>query len=88
MQSQIDNYLIFYIVIIRIIELFLSLKNSKKLLSSGGIEYHSAHYKYIVMFHFVFVLYFLKYSLTFEDINTNLLYFFFVCSVVQIQSHL
>ncbi len=76
LHGQIDNYLIVYIIIARLVELYLSHKNTNTLLSSGGVEYYSFHYKFIVIFHLVFVLYFLIYSFTFEEMNFNLLYLF------------
>ena len=76
LQSQIDSYLIIYIIFSRVLELFLSYRNTKNLLSKGGKEYYSSHYKLIVIYHLMFVLYFLNLSITFEGINYKALYFF------------
>ena len=76
MQGQIDNYLIIYIIITRILELILSNKNTKTLLSRGGVEHFSSHYKFIVFFHVVFILYFLVASVSFKGLNLEAFYIF------------
>lgn len=65
---QIDLFLISYIIVSRIIELVISKKNTSNLLKQGAIEYHPFHYKFIVFFHLIFILYFLLKSLNYDEI--------------------
>ena len=58
-----------YVIASRIFELILSNKNTKRLINEGGKEYYKSHYKFIVVFHFFFVLFFLVKSFTVTNIN-------------------
>ena len=71
--------LVFYIIIARIIELIISKKNTTLLLRNGGIEFFPSHYKFLVIFHFLFIFYFLIKSFnTFIYDKSLLIVFIFV----------
>ena len=72
-----------YVIASRIFELILSNKNTKRLINEGGTEYYKSHYKFIVAFHFIFVLFFLVKSFTVTNINLLYLYMFFVVQIVR-----
>jgi len=71
---MIDTYLMIYVIISRLFELILSNKNTKRLLNEGAKEHYSSHYKFIVIFHLIFVSFFLFKSL--NDTNVNILFFY------------
>ena len=73
---MIDNYLIFYIILCRLFELLLSRRNTSKLLKEGGVEYYKNHYKYIVFFHVIFIIFFLIKSINDTEVNMEYLYTF------------
>ena len=72
-----------YVIASRIFELILSNKNTKRLINEGGTEYYKSHYKFIVAFHFIFVLFFLVKSFSVTNINLLYLYIFFVVQIVR-----
>ena len=80
---MIDTFLMAYVIASRIFELILSNKNTKRLINEGGTEYYKSHYKFIVAFHFIFVLFFLVKSFTVTNINLLYLYMFFVVQIVR-----
>ena len=80
---MIDTFLMAYVIASRIFELILSNKNTKRLINEGGTEYYKSHYKFIVAFHFIFVLFFLVKSFTVTNINLLYLYIFFVVQIVR-----
>ena len=56
---MVDTYLMIYLVLSRLFELFLSKKNTNRLLKEGAVEHYSFHYKFIVLFHIIFITFFL-----------------------------
>ncbi len=80
---QIDILIILYIIFARIFELFLSFKNVKILKKEGAEEFYPQHYKFLVLFHIIFILYFLEKSLSYDDLNFLFVYFFFLVQVVR-----
>ena len=72
-----------YVIVSRIFELILSNKNTKRLINEGGTEYYNSHYKFIVAFHFIFVLFFLVKSFTVTNINSLYVYMFFALQIVR-----
>ena len=70
-----------YVIISRLFELILSNRNTKRLINEGAKERYSSHYKFIVIFHLIFVLFFFFKSL--NDTNVNILYFY-IFLIVQI----
>jgi len=80
---QIANFLIFYLIFSRIIELMISNFNTKKLLKKGAMEYFPHHYKFIVFFHVFFIIYFLIKSFQIIQIDNKLLIIFFFIQVLR-----
>ncbi|MFL2661163.1 MAG: isoprenylcysteine carboxylmethyltransferase family protein [Alphaproteobacteria bacterium] len=74
---MVDTYLMIYVVFSRLFELVLSKKNTKRLLEAGAEEYYPFHYKFIVLFHVIFVSFFLVKSFFNANVNIQYLYFFF-----------
>ena len=70
-----------YILFSRLFELFLSRRNTKKLVEQGGVEYFGSHYYLIVIFHVFFICFFIFKS--FSNLNINIEYFYAFC-VIQI----
>ncbi len=79
----IDSLLIFYIILTRIFELFLSARNTKKLLNSGAKEFYPHHYKFIIFFHIFFITYFFYKSFETNYINLYLLFVFFIFQLLR-----
>ena len=79
----IGNSLILYIILSRVFELILSYINTKNLLQRGAKEYYSGHYKFIVMFHLVFVFYFLFKSLYLTSLNLYFIYLFILIQFIR-----
>lgn len=59
-----------FVILQRIVELFIAKKNEKKMLSLGAVEYDRPAYKYIVVMHTLFFLsLFAEYYLLFGILN-------------------
>ena len=78
---MIDTYLMVYIIFARFFELVLSKKNTTKLLQEGAKECYGFHYKFIILFHIVFIVFFLAKSFSNSIFNINYLYVFFVAQI-------
>lgn len=78
---QIDSFLVIYLIVARLIELVISKKNTRKLFEQGAIECYAFHYKFIVLFHVTFIIYFLIKSFFIYKININLLVVFFIIQI-------
>ena len=78
---MIDTYLMTYIIFARFFELILSKKNTTKLLQEGAKECYGFHYKFIVLFHIVFIVFFLAKSFSNSIFNINYLYVFFIVQI-------
>ena len=76
-------YLIVYLFLARILELIISNKNTKALLELGGKEHYSFHYKFLIIFHITFLLYFLKQSFEIQEFSTIFLVFFIVLQILR-----
>ena len=80
---MVDTYLMIYVIFSRLFELVLSKKNTKRLLKEGAKEYFEFHYKFIVLFHIIFVSYFLIKSFFNTSINIQYLYLFFFLQILR-----
>ncbi len=80
---MIDTFLMVYVIGSRLFELILSNKNTKRLFNEGAREHYKSHYKFIVAFHLIFVLFFLVKSFTVTNINLLYLYIFFVVQILR-----
>ena len=78
---MIDTYLMVYIIFARFFELILSKKNTTKLLQKWAKEFYGFHYKFIVLFHIVFIVFFLAKSFSNSTFNINYLYVFFIVQI-------
>ena len=65
-----------YMIILRILELFLSKLNTERLIKDGAKEFYPFHYKFIVIFHSIFLAFFLSKSFGDNNINIKSLLFF------------
>ena len=72
-----------YIIFSRFFELILSKKNTTKLLQEGAREYYEFHYKFIVLFHIIFILFFLAKSFSGSTYNIYYLYIFFIVQIIR-----
>ena len=70
-----------YIIFARLFELVLSKKNTTKLLEKGAEEYYSFHYKFIVLFHIVFIVFFLAKSFSNSIFNIEYFYAFLLVQI-------
>lgn len=80
---MIDTFLMVYVIASRIFELILSSKNTKILLKEGATEYYRFHYKFIVGFHLIFILFFFVKSLLVTNVNLFYLYIFFGIQILR-----
>ena len=78
---MIDTFLMIYIILTRLFELILSKKNTSILLKEGAVEYYKFHYKFIVLFHILFISFFLVKSFTNTIIKIEYLYVFFIVQI-------
>lgn len=79
----IGNFLIIYLIFARLIELRLSHNNTKKLLGLGAKEFFPFHYKFIVLFHTFFLIYFFVNSFFVDDIDFYFLLAFFFIQILR-----
>ena len=79
----IGNFLIIYLIFARLIELRLSHNNTKKLLGLGAKEFFPFHYKFIVLFHAFFLIYFFVNSFFVDDIDFYFLLAFFFIQILR-----
>ena len=70
-----------YIIFARFFELILSKKNTTKLLQEGAKECYGFHYKFIILFHIIFIVFFLAKSFSNSIFNINYLYVFFIVQI-------
>ena len=80
---MIDTYLLIYIIISRLFELKLSKKNTQKLKEDGAIELYSFHYKFIVIFHVIFITYFFVKSFYNMNLSFEYLYLFIIIQILR-----
>ena len=65
------------------LELVLSKKNTTRLLKEGAVERYQFHYKFIVAFHFFFVVFFFVKSFFNSVVNIEYLYVFFIVQILR-----
>ena len=87
-MTNLDFLLVFYIIFSRILELFISNRNTKKLIKFGAKEYFKFHYYFLVFFHIIVILYFFKKSFA-VDINfSKSLIIFIILQFFRVKVHL
>lgn len=79
-------YFLSFIIIIRIVELFIAKRNEKWLRSEGAVEYGREHYKYFILLHkWFFISMISEYSLSpFSGINYILMFLFFIIQIFRL----
>ena len=75
-MDKVGIILMMYMIILRILELFISKLNTKRLLKDGAKEFYPFHYKFIVIFHSIFLVFFLFKSFGDNSVNFKFLIFF------------
>lgn len=79
-------YLIIFLILQRLVELFISKRNEKWLLSQGAIEYGKDHYKLIVLLHVGFFLSMIfEYMLTLSNFEMDLISYVFLVFFIFLQ---
>lgn len=79
-------YLIIFLILQRLVELFISKRNEKWLRSRGAIEYGKEHYKLIVLLHVAFFLsMILEYILTRSNFEMDLISYVFLVILIILQ---
>ena len=73
-MNNFDFFLISYLIICRIVELLISRRNTTRLIKEGAKEFFPFHYKFLVLFHITFIIYFMIKS--FDNIDLNYRYIF------------
>ena len=73
-MNNFDFLLISYLIVCRIVELLISRKNTTRLIKEGAKEFFPFHYKFLVLFHITFIIYFMIKS--FDNIDLNYRYIF------------
>lgn len=80
------GYLIIFLIIQRLVELFISKRNEKWLLSQGAVEYGKEHYKLIVLLHIAFLLSLMfEYMLTGSNFEMDLINYVFLVIFIFLQ---
>lgn len=79
-------YLVIFLIVQRLVELVISKRNEKWMLSQGAVEYGKEHYKLIVLLHVGFFLsLMLEYSLTRQNFELGLINYVFLVILVILQ---
>ena len=73
-MNNFDFLLISYLIICRIVELLISRRNTTRLIKEGAKEFFPFHYKFLVLFHITFIIYFMIKS--FDNIDLDYRYIF------------
>ena len=84
-MSYIDFFLISYLIICRIIELLISKRNTTRLIKEGAKEFYPFHYKFLVLFHITFIIYFMIKSFNNVDLNYRYIFLFIFVQFVRLK---
>ncbi len=82
-MNNFDFLLITYLVICRIIELLISKRNTARLIKEGAKEFFPSHYKFLVLFHITFIVYFIIKSFDNIDLNFRYIFLFFFFQLIR-----
>ena len=74
-MNNFDFLLISYLIICRIVELLISRRNTTRLIKEGAKNF-PFHYKFLVLFHITFIIYFMIKSLDNIDLNYRYIFLF------------
>ena len=75
--------LISYLIICRIVELLISRRNTTRLIKEGAKEFFPFHYKFLVLFHITFIIYFMIKSFDNIDLNYRYIFLFIFIQLVR-----
>lgn len=79
-------YFLSFIILIRIIELFIAKNNERWLVREGAVEYGQEHYKFFIFLHIgFFISLILEYNLLpLSEINYIPIFFFFIVQIFRL----
>ena len=75
--------LISYLIICRIVELLISRRNTTRLIKEGAKEFFPFHYKFLVLFHITFIIYFMIKSFDNIDLDYRYIFLFIFIQLVR-----
>ena len=82
-MNNFDFLLISYLIICRIVELLISRRNTTRLIKEGAKEFFPFHYKFLVLFHITFIIYFMIKSFDNIDLNYRYIFLFIFIQLVR-----
>ena len=82
-MNNFDFFLISYLIICRIVELLISRRNTTRLIKEGAKEFFPFHYKFLVLFHITFIIYFMIKSFDNIDLDYRYIFLFIFIQLVR-----
>ena len=82
-MNNFDFLLISYLIVCRIVELLISRKNTTRLIKEGAKEFFPFHYKFLVLFHITFIIYFMIKSFDNIDLNYRCIFLFIFIQLIR-----
>lgn len=82
-MNNFDFLLISYLIICRIVELLISRRNTTRLIKEGAKEFFPFHYKFLVLFHITFIIYFMIKSFDNIDLNYRCIFLFIFIQLIR-----
>ena len=82
-MNNFDLLLISYLIICRIVELLISRRNTTRLIKEGAKEFFPFHYKFLVLFHITFIIYFMIKSFDNIDLDYRYIFLFIFIQLVR-----
>ena len=82
-MNNFDFLLISYLIICRLIELIISKRNTTRLIKEGAKEFFPFHYKFLVLFHITFIIYFMIKSFGNIELNYGYISLFIFIQLVR-----
>ena len=82
-MNNFDFLLISYLIICRIVELLISRRNTTRLIKEGAKEFFPFHYKFLVLFHITFIIYFMIKSFDNIDLDYRYIFLFIFIQLVR-----
>ena len=82
-MNNFDFLLISYLIICRIVELLISRRNTTRLIKEGAKEFFPFHYKFLVLFHITFIIYFMIKSFDNIDLNYKCIFLFIFIQLIR-----
>lgn len=82
-MNNFDFLLISYLIVCRIVELLISRRNTTRLIKEGAKEFFPFHYKFLVLFHITFIIYFMIKSFDNIDLNYKCIFLFIFIQLIR-----